>query len=236
MKTNVNYPVGPMMDNKQRNCDWISKLRANALRIVIAAIALVVLLYLMIKYSWMLWIYVIISLISTIGLCVYNWLLKSQDECVKPQPSQETELKSEISSLKRENLALTKQIEYLQQTLYEKNNEIELLNRQIRSIQNEYSLENKYKDILILLQNLDICIEDISKDNADFIKVTKKEISGVLSLYGYVFKEYREEDARYYDCEFYEIDSPQLVRRAIVNKNGELIVTGKIYIPNEYAR
>lgn len=244
---NANNPINSMENNEQKIRSWLNRLRTNKLLLigVIVGLCLVVyfvaylMVYLINKFTWFEWLYVLLSILSVavLGICVCKLLLKqNKSQQLIQGAGQEAGLEFEIESLRSQNESLHNKIDELNGVIRNQTTDITRLEQKMGDTRTENSLENKYMDILILLQNLNICVEDLSNDNADFVNVTKREISGVLSLYGYLFKEYSQDDERFYDCEIYDIESPQIVRRAIVNKNGELIVKGKIYIPKEYGR
>lgn len=239
MNTNMNYPVKPTRDSWQKIYDWFCNvIKTNRLVSIISLVIVSALLvFLMIKCHWALWGYFVSSLLLFVGLGL--WLLFAEfpknDIGAGSEQIMDNHEK-DLNDLRTQNLSLNSRIDNLENVLRDKDAEIIQLKLRLGEIEKEYTLENRYSDILILLQNLNICVEDLSTYNAEFVNVTKKEISGVLSLYGYVFKDYDQDAEMYYDCEKYDIEMPQTVRRAIVNKKGELIVKGKIYIPNEYGQ
>lgn len=239
MNTNMNYPVKPTRNSWQKIYDWFCNvIKTNRLiSLVILVVVLALFVSLMIKYSWALWGYVVSSLLLIVGLGLWLLFTEYPKNDIGAGSEQITDNhEKDLNDLRTQNLSLNNRIVNLENVIRDKDAEIIQLKLRLGEIEKEYTLENRYADILILLQNLNICVEDLSTYNAEFVNVTKNEISGVLSLYGYVFKDYDQDAEMYYDCEEYDIEMPQTVRRAIVNKKGELIVKGKIYIPNEYGR
>ena len=94
-----------------------------------------------------------------------------------------------------------------------------------------YRLENSYVDILIFFLNINTCIENDSSINKDFAHYIQTEIQRVLAKYGYKIVDFSEETRDHYDIEYQPIlEDFELVRRAIINNEDELIIKGKIYL------
>lgn len=94
-----------------------------------------------------------------------------------------------------------------------------------------YRLENSYVDILIFFLNINTCIENDSSINKDFAHYIQTEIQRVLAKYGYKIVDFSEVAKDYYDIEYQPISEDfELVRRAIINNEDELIIKGKIYL------
>lgn len=237
MNTNMNYPVKPTMDNRKKICDRFCKvIKANLLlSIVSLVVVLVLFVFLMIKWSWVLWIYVAISLliISTVGV---KWMLfdsKAGDRII-PESNVEEELVLKIQSLERQNNSLYHQINTLEGSIREKEFELEQCKRDLSNIQNEFTLGNKYVNILMFIQDLDRNIEDLPESAKDFKDIVKKKLSKLLAMFGYKFLDYEPECEDLYDCEYYPIESVDIIGRTIVSNNGELVLKGKIYLPENY--
>lgn len=239
MNTNMNYPVKPTRNSWQKIYDWFCNvIKTNRLlSLVILVVVLALFVSLMIKYSWVLWGYVVVSA-SVIVIFGVGALLKENQK-----GSQETEygqvvdgLEKTIKTLSSQNVSLNNQVVNLENIIRDNETEIIQLTNRLGDIEKEYTLGNRYADILILLQNLNICVEDLPDSDSGYIDATQKEISRVLSLYGYTFEEFNGKNINLYEYEIYTIDSPQVVCRAIVDLNGNLIVKGKVYIPNNYGK
>ena len=239
MNTDMNYPVKPARDNWQKIYDWFCNVikRNRLLSLVILVVVLALFVSLMIKYSWALWGYVVVSLLVIVIFGVGALLKENQ------KGSQETEygqvvdgLEKTIKTLRGQNVSLNNQVVNLEKIIRDNETEIIQLTNRLGDIEKEYTLGNRYADILILLQNLNICVEDLPDSDSGYIDATQKEISRVLSLYGYTFEEFNGKNINLYEYEIYTIDSPQVVCRAIVDLNGNLIVKGKVYIPNNYGK
>lgn len=239
MNTDMNYPVKPARDNWQKIYDWLCNVikRNRLLSLVILVVVFALFVSLMIKYSWALWGYVVVSLLVIVIFGVGALLKENQ------KGSQETEygqvvdgLEKTIKTLRGQNVSLNNQVVNLENIIRDNETEIIQLTNRLGDIEKEYTLGNRYADILILLQNLNICVEDLPDSDSGYIDATQKEISRVLSLYGYTFEEFNGKNINLYEYEIYTIDSPQVVCRAIVDLNGNLIVKGKVYIPNNYGK
>ena len=53
-------------------------------------------------------------------------------------------------------------------------------------------------------------------------------------MYGYKFIDFKPENIDVYDCEYYAIEAIDIVGRTIADNNGNIILKGKIYLPNNY--
>lgn len=92
-------------------------------------------------------------------------------------------------------------------------------------------LEQTHIEILMLLLNINACLENDSNINRDLLVYIQTEIDRVLIKYGYKIVNYSEVTKEYYEVEYQPITGDsKLVRRALVNNNNELIISGKIYL------
>lgn len=94
-------------------------------------------------------------------------------------------------------------------------------------------LEETYIDIIRLLQKMNRYVDDL-KINKQTNELSKKIIKTVEDL-GYKFKDFNPN--KYdglYEVEWGNVDKVELIRRAIVDKNGNTIAEGKVYVPMNF--
>lgn len=87
-------------------------------------------------------------------------------------------------------------------------------------------------DLLVFIQELNLCLEDERIDQ-DFALNTQESIRRVLRKYGYKLVDYIDPYRAFYDTEVvdgFEENETQLVARAIIDDNNNLVVPGMIYI------
>jgi chromosome segregation ATPase len=130
-------------------------------------------------------------------------------------------VKAENSTLKENNNDLKCQIHYLENTIKEFE---------------ERGLEMKYVEILKLLQLLNISTERLPDSIQDIKTTLQFELNRVFDTYGYKMVEYSSETTSFYDVDYQPIDNPQLNVRAIINKDNNIAVKGKIYLPRSYGK
>lgn len=237
MNTNMNYPVKPARDNWQKICEWLyNVIKTNRLiSFIILCVALGLFTFFMIKYSWVLWGYVIASLLAIAVFGVKMLLFNSETEdTIISVSTIEEELTLKIQSLERQNKSLFTQINTLEECVREKELELEQCRRDLSNIQNEFTIGKKYVNILMFIQDLDRNIDDLPESAKDFKDVVKKKLSKLLAMYGYKFLDYEAKYTDLYDCEYYPIESVDIIGRTIVNNNGEVILKGKIYLPENH--
>ena len=237
MNTNMNYPVKPARDNWQKICEWLyNVIKTNRLiSFIILCVALGLFTFFMIKYSWVLWVYVIVSLLAIAVFGVKMLLFNSETEdTIISVSTIEEELTLKIQSLERQNKSLFTQINTLEGCVREKELELEQCKRDLSNIQNEFTIGKKYVNILMFIQDLDRNIDDLPESAKDFKDVVKKKLSKLLAMYGYKFLDYEAKYTDLYDCEYYPIESVDIIGRTIVNNNGEVILKGKIYLPENH--
>lgn len=237
MNTNMNYPVKPARDNWQKICEWLyNVIKTNRLiSFIILCVALGLFTFFMIKYSWVLWGYVIVSLLAIAVFGVKMLLFNSETEdTIISVSTIEEELTLKIQSLERQNKSLFTQINTLERCVREKELELEQCKRDLSNIQNEFTIGKKYVNILMFIQDLDRNIDDLPESAKDFKDVVKKKLSKLLAMYGYKFLDYEAKYTDLYDCEYYPIESVDIIGRTIVNNNGEVILKGKIYLPENH--
>lgn len=100
--------------------------------------------------------------------------------------------------------------------------------------QERVGLEDHYIDILLYMLNLDSCLDNDSSIQEDSVIYIKSEMNRVLEEYGYNVVDFSQENLDFYDLEYQPItEDIQLVRRAIVNDKGRVVVKGKVYIKNK---
>lgn len=93
--------------------------------------------------------------------------------------------------------------------------------------------EEKYKAIIVFLQKMNIYIDD-PKINKQANELSKKIIKTVEDL-GYKVKDFDPKNYKnFYDAEPSSVDEVELVRRAIIDKNGNTILKGKVYLPENF--
>jgi len=93
--------------------------------------------------------------------------------------------------------------------------------------------EKKYKDIIHFLQKMNKYVDDL-KINKQTNELSKKIIKTVEDL-GYKFKDFNPKNYDgLYEVELGKVDKVELVRRAIVDKNGNTIAEGKVYVPMNF--
>lgn len=237
MNTNMNYPVKPARDNWQKICKWLyNVIKTNRLiSFIILCVVLGLFTFFMIKYSWVLWGYVIVSLLAIAVFGVKMLLFNSETEdTIISVSTIEEELTLKIQSLERQNKSLFTQINTLEGCVREKELELEQCKRDLSNIQNEFTIGKKYVNILMFIQDLDRNIDDLPESAKDFKDVVKKRLSKLLAMYGYKFLDYEAKYTDLYDCEYYPIESVDIIGRTIVNNNGEVILKGKIYLPENH--
>ena len=237
MNTNMNYPVKPARDNWQKICEWLyNVIKTNRLiSFIILCVVLGLFTFFMIKYSWVLWSYVIVSFLAITVFGVKMLLFNSETEdTIISVSTIEEELTLKIQSLERQNKSLFTQINTLEGCVREKELELEQCKRDLSNIQNEFTIGKKYVNILMFIQDLDRNIDDLPESAKDFKDVVKKKLSKLLAMYGYKFLDYEAKYTDLYDCEYYPIESVDIIGRTIVNNNGEVILKGKIYLPENH--
>ena len=226
-----NYPQDPLRDNRE-SFDWKIRLKDNKYLIVGGVIVVGLVVCLIIKFDWIRWVYISLSIVSIVIFGVYMLLFKTQ---IVPashlQSNSESGLELEIESLKNHNASLYKKVEELDGTLSDKNAEIAQLRLQLEYARTEYRLENKYVEVLRFLQKLNKYIDD-EKIDRDFAENIREYISSVLNTYGYRIVDYAPEIAYAYEEEYCSVEFPELVRRAIIDNKGNVVLKGKIYLSN----
>lgn len=110
-------------------------------------------------------------------------------------------------------------------------------NEMLSGLINAMSLDKSYMNILLFIQKLDSYLFD-SSINPEFAKQVHYDINRVLALYGYKivdFVRFDEDSEIHYDIELVDSDvvpDIEIVSRAIIDKNEDTIVKGKVYIKN----
>ena len=89
--------------------------------------------------------------------------------------------------------------------------------------------ENTHRAMLEFLQKLNKYIDD-EKIDRDFAANIRDYISSILYTYGYRIVDYSPEITYAYEEEICSVSSPELVRRAIIDSKGDVVLKGKIYI------
>lgn len=99
----------------------------------------------------------------------------------------------------------------------------------------ETSLDKSYMNILLFFQKLDYYLFD-SSINLEFAAKVRHDINRVLALYGYKIVDFNENSDevsnRHYDIEIIDselVQDIEIESRAIVDKNENTIVKGKVY-------
>lgn len=140
------------------------------------------------------------------------------------------DLYANIRDLERQTRTLSNQIIKYQTDICDKDNKIKELEAKIRIIEKDLCIENRYMDILVLLQHLDTWVDALPEEVSNFKTITKGQISQVLAKYGYKFLDFSFEDIKSYDYEIYPNEPQEIVYRAIINEHGT-VAKGKIYLP-----
>ena len=89
--------------------------------------------------------------------------------------------------------------------------------------------ENTHRAMLEFLQKLNKYIDD-EKIDREFAANIREYISSVLNTYRYRIVDYSDETSYAYEEEICSVPSPELVRRAIIDNKGNVILKGKVYI------
>lgn len=99
----------------------------------------------------------------------------------------------------------------------------------------ETSLDKSFMNILLFFQKLDYYLFD-SSINFDFAAKVRHDINRVLALYGYKIVDFVDNEDeiynRHYDIEIVDsefVQDIEIESRAIVDKNENTIVKGKVY-------
>ena len=244
MNTNKNYPQHPIMDNRE-NFDWQKRLMDNKFFLIGGVIVVGLVVYLIIKFAWIRWVYVALSILSIAVLGVYKFLfMRPEVQSSNLKTSREPELELEIESLKSQNNSLYCKIDELNGAICDKSAEIAQLRLQLEYAITEYRLENKYSEVLRFLQKLNKYIDN-EKIDRDFAVNIREYISNVLDTYGYKIVDYSPENSYAYveeidsvessyanKEEIESVESIELVHRAIIDNKRNVILKGKIYLNN----
>ena len=86
-------------------------------------------------------------------------------------------------------------------TVQIKNGEIEQLKSRLVNTEEEFRLENKYSNVLLFIQFLDRCVDDLPEYAKDFKTVIHKKLVGLLETYGYQFIDFDKGHTELYDCD-----------------------------------
>ena len=228
MNTNMNYPQHPIMDNRE-NFDWQKRLMDNKFFLIGGVIVVgLVIIYLIIKFAWIRWVYIALSFLGIVIFGVHKLLFKPQVATTSLlESNRESELEKE--SLKNCNDSLNQKVKELTNEISDKNAEIAQLRQQLENAITEYRLENKYSDVLLFLQKLNKYIDD-EKIDRDFAVNIREYIASVLNTYDYRIVDYSPEIAYAYEEENSSVEFPELVRRAIIDNKGNVVLKGKIYL------
>ena len=229
----MKYPHNSIKDNRERRGSQnnkVSKYLLIGVFITIALLVYLIIMYLIIKFDWIRWTYVALSIALLIGFGIYKLLFRvTNAQTSHSDTSRESELELEVESLKVRNQSLNRTIEVLNGKINDEDNEIAHLKQQLENIIKEYRLENKYSDLMRFLQKLNKYIDD-EKIDKDFAANIREYISSVLNTYGYRIVEYSPETTYSYEEEICSVSSPELVRRAIIDSKGNVVLKGKIYL------
>ena len=229
MNTNMNYPQHPIMDNRE-SFDWQNRLKDNKYLLIGGVIVVGLVVYLIIKFAWIRWVYIAVSFLAIVIFGVLKPLFKTQVSSTSLlESNRESELELEIESIKKHNDSLNQKVEELDGVISDNNAEIAQLRHQLEYAITEYRLENKYSDVLRFLQKLNKYIDD-EKIDRDFAVNIREYISSVLNTYGYRIVDYSPEIAYAYEEENSSVEYPELVRRAIIDSKGNVVLKGKIYL------
>ena len=223
MNTKKKYPQSPLMDNRKRQ-DW--QRNKDRIYLIGGSITVALVVYLIIKFNWIRWVYVALSIVSIVVFGVYKLFVKVPNAQISHSESSRA---AELESLKILNQSLNGKVEELNGTIKDKNAEIARLNQLLEDIILQYRLENKYSDVMRFLQKLNKYIDD-EKIDREFAANIREYISSVLNTYGYRILDYSPEISYAYEEEICSVPSPELVRRAIIDNKGNVVLKGKIYL------
>lgn len=170
------------------------------------------------------------------------------DEVIHAQPQRKREIEPSIRSeridynliidhvidenrqLKKE---LSEQISHVRLELNEKLDDI--ASNLLDDFKRELRLDKQYLSVLLFIQSLDKYLDDNALDRG-FVDKVRQDIRRVLTIYGYSIVDYDEmadDLSKYYDIIFVDngiISDYELVSRAIVDKDDNTIIKGKVYI------
>lgn len=188
---------------------------------------------LMRKSTVMLWIYVIVSLLTIVIECLYIFKHKHSQSAILYH-NKIDECNDTIKSLNDLNTTLNDKVSKLNALCLHKDVEISDLSRKIVEMEMKYTLAERYVNILQFFQDLDRNIEDLPDTLNEFKDIVKHRLSKLMNMYGYKFIDFKPENIDVYDCEYYAIEAIDIVGRTIADNNGNIILKGKIYLPNNY--
>ena len=95
-------------------------------------------------------------------------------------------------------------------------------------------IEKKYLNLLIFSQDLDSLCDDAINDKV--AQKIKKSVETTLAKLRYKFEDFGTKTKDLYDIEYdHALKDIELVRRAIVDKNGNEILKGKVYAPENFS-
>ena len=158
--------------------NWLYSLKQSKILLVSAIVVLVMVvflvIYLLYKFDWLLWIYAFVCSLS-LAYLIYQYLRIRKTL----NYNREAELQETINTITQDNLELSRIIEDLKQ-------EKEILKQSLEENESKSVIE-KYTDIFELLQTLNRCVEGLPSSVQTYIDTTQEEISRVLSSYGFSF-------------------------------------------------
>lgn len=229
MRTKENYSEIPVISTGKETPCWLCRLKTNKYLLVGSFIVLCLVLFLMIKFKWFLWVYVGLSLLVLLGIGIFKL------DFQKRETGKVAELETAIESLSAQNISLNTRILDLEKTVSYKDNETKQLKLQLDSVENDYKLENKYLGVLIFVQFLERSVDDLPDSTIDFKKNIHKRLQVLLATYGYKFVNYEPQHPELYDYEYYHtVDAPEVVGKTIIDKNGDIALKGKVYLHKDY--
>ena len=183
-------------------------------------------------FELVLWGYVYLSLIVMIVACIIRLFGCKLVNVSTPDTDMVNDLEYELEVIRAKNSSLNNDLEILQRSCMAKDCEIDELKRSLKQIERDSVLEKKYYHVLKFLQDMNRYIEDLPENAGDFKEIVGNCLNTLLSVYRYRYVDYSPEFASYYDCEYYPaLDSPYLVCRCIADSKGNLVLKGKIHLP-----
>ncbi len=229
MSTNINYPVRPSGNGNGKRDDLQNRLTEKKFVLIGWAAVLGLVACGIIKVEWIEWLYVTLSLVAIAGIGIFLLVFKQE-----PQKTPTPEDREPEAAVDTTPVATNPTPHNCENDLRDKEAEIARLKSDCEAIKQR--VEHKYKSVWVLLQDLHRWAENLPASDGAYITATQTEISRVLSSYGYSFAELSPQNLDYYDYERWDINSPRIIRRAIITGDNKVVVRGMAHIPQDYGK
>ena len=161
-----------------------------------------------------------IAILTAIIVGVLGWIVKSTLKRLVGD-------KKNISSLEIELTENSRMLKEAQEQIKELEKEIASL-KTPQIPQEDYPLENKYWQILEMIQNIDYASHLIDPPLGQSLR---QLTSQTLELYGYEFADFSDTAKKHYICEYQPIKDIKVTKKAIIRKGGRTALEGKAFIP-----